>query len=236
MQNEKSNSGEKINDFVQRNRKGIFTAVGLVLFLLAAFIVFLAVKEYTDKKAIAEVEKLSERYEEASGFLAHMQETTLDYEHEHDHGEDEEAVSALLDDLNKFAKNRRGFSGSRAWSLIAKIYSTRKEWPQAEEAWLNAAKTGAKTYLSPIAFFNAAAVAEEQGRLEQAIEYLQNSVSSNFEFPAAPRAQFSIGRLNEQLENYPAALEAYRTVLIKWPEIPVWQYLAHSRIAAIEIR
>jgi len=235
MQDEKLNTGDKINDFVQRNRKGIFTVVGLVIFLLVVFVAFLTIKEYTEKKAIAEVEELSERYAEISSFLAHMQEPA-EYEHEHDHAEDEETVSALLDDLNKFAKNRRGFSGGRSWSLIALIHSARKEWPQAEEAWLNAAKAGAKTYLSPIAFFNAAAAAEEQGRLEQAIEYLHKSVSSNFEFPAAPRAQFSIGRLNEQLENYPAALEAYRTVLIRWPEIPVWQNLAHSRIAAIEIR
>jgi len=220
-ENEKSNAGEKINDFIQRNRKGIFTAAGLVVFLLAAFIVFLAVKEHTEKKAIAEVEELNERFAEVIGLLE---------------DEEQETVIALLDDLNTFAKNRRGFSGGRAWSLIAQIYSARKEWPQAEEAWLNAAKAGAKTYLSPIAYFNAAAAAEEQGRLEQAIEYLQNSVSSSFEFPAAPHAQFSIGRLNEQLDNYPAALDAYRTLLIKWPEMPIWQQLAHSRIAAIEIK
>jgi len=218
MKNEKANAGEKINDFFRKNRKGIFTSVCLVLFLIVAFVAFLAVNEHTQKKAINEVEQLNGRYAEIS-----------------DINDEQETVAVLLDDLYKFAKNKRGFAGSRAWTIIARIYSERNEWQQAQEAWLNAAKAGEKTYLAPIAFFNAAAAAEEQGKPEQAIELLQNSLSCSFEFPAAPRAQFSIGRLNEKLENYPAALEAYRAVLIKWPQMPVWQNLARSRIAAIEI-
>ncbi|MDR0320267.1 MAG: tetratricopeptide repeat protein, partial [Treponema sp.] len=129
-----------------------------------------------------------------------------------------------------------GYAGSKAWSIIAQIHSRKEEWQQAEETWLKAAHKGARTYLGPIALFNAAAAAEEQGKLEQAIELLEQCLAHKFEFPAAPRAQFSIGRLNEQLGNTGAAMEAYRIVLINWADMPVWQQLARSRITALEIQ
>ena len=144
-------------------------------------------------------------------------------------------VDVLLRDLNKFTVNKSGFIGGRAWSIIGQIYSAKKMWKEAEDAWFKAAAVASETYLAPIAFFNAAVAAEEQGNLEKAIKLLENSVSHTFAFPAAPRAQFSIGRLNEKLGKFSAALEAYRQVVIKWPYITGWANLAQSRIIAIEI-
>jgi len=223
MQNDNDlNFGDKINNFVQKNRKGILISVSAVFILIAGLIVFLSLQDVLNKKAIGEVEELSSRFNDVRYYI-----------------EDEQSASeieALLADLNVFAANKRGIAGSRAWSMIAQIYSGRKDWQQAESAWLNAAKTGDKTYLAPISLFNAAVAAEEQGKLEQAVQLLEQSVAHPFEFPAAPHAQFSIGRLYEEMNDYPAAVEAYRAVLINWQDIPIWQNLARSRIAAIEIR
>ena len=222
MQNNTEKTGDKINDFVQRNRKGIFLILGIIVFLIAGSVVFLSLKDYLQKKAIAEVEELDLRFTELrSGGTV-----------ENANADD---IKTLLADINAFAKNKSGYAGGKAWSIIAMIYSDRKEWPEAEDAWLSAAKAGNKTYLAPAAYFNAAVAAEEQGKLEQAIELLNRCVSHP-SFPSAPRAQFSIGRLNEQLNNFPAAIEAYRAVMINWPHITVWANLAHSRIAALEIR
>jgi len=224
MQNKTENVklAEKLTDFIQRNRKGIFIVTGTIVFLFAGFVVYLSVSDYLNKKYIAEVEELSSRYEEIAYFIS----------------DDPFAsnIEALISDSRNFAANKRGLPAGKAWSIAANIYSQRKEWLQCEEAWQKAAAAANKSYLGPIALFNAAAAAQEQGRYEQAIEYLVECVGHKFEFPSAPRAQFSIGSLYERLENYPAALEAYREVLIKWPELPVWQQLARSRIAAIEIR
>ena len=225
MQNkgESTNIGDKINDFVQKNRKGIFFTFGIIVFLLAGIVVYLSLNDYLQKKAIAEVEELDRRFTELrSGGT--VEEANAD------------DIEALLADINAFAKNKSGFAGSKAWSIIGRIYSERKKWPEAEEAWRNAAKAGNKTYLGPAAYFNAAVAAEEQGKLEEAIELFEKCVSHKFEFPAAPRAQFAIGRLNEKLNNFPAATEAYRAVLINWPSITVWANLAQSRITAIEVR
>jgi len=213
-----SNIGDKINDFVQKNRKRIFIILGIFAVLFAGTVIFLSLNDYLQKKAIAQAEELEIRFYELNG-----EDPSVDYD-------------ALLADLNSFAKNKSGYAGGKAWSLIGQIHSNKKQWAQAEDAWRNAARVGSKTYLAPIAYFNAAVAAEEQGRLEQAIELLGNSISHPFAFPAATRAQFTIGRLNEQLNNIPAAMEAYRSVIINWPTVTDWVNLAHSRIAALETR
>jgi tetratricopeptide (TPR) repeat protein len=220
-ENIKLNIGEKINEFIQRNRKGIFIFLGLFVFMFIGLIVFLSLQDNFRKKAISEVEELNQRFNE------------LRFNIGDGYNSD---VETLLAELNVFANNRRGFAGSRAWAIIAQIYSSREEWQKAEDAWLNSARVGARTYLGPIALFNAAVAAEEQGKLEQAIIHLENCIAHPFEFPASPRAQFAIGRLHEQMHNYSAAIEAYRAVLINWQDTPVWPNLARSKIIDIEIR
>jgi len=221
--NEKMNTGDKINDFVQRNRKGIFITLGALIAILIGLVAYFSISDNLNKKVISELDELSGRYADIQLF------------EEEDFRTDE--VDTILEDIIKFAsKNNRGFPGSKAWSYIALIYSGRKDWSKAEDAWLKSAAAGDNTYLGPIALFNASAAAEEQGKNDVAIELLQKCIAHKFEFPAAPRAQFSIGRLYEQRGDSQAALEAYRAVLINWPQMPVWQHLARSRITAIEVR
>jgi len=219
-ENEKQSFGEKINNFSHKNRKGIIIFTSAIFILLGGLIVFLSLQDVFNKKAIAEAEELNVKFQELR-YFANDENYTVE-------------IQTLLSDIEAFAKNKSGYAAGKAWSIVAQIYSSRNEWQRAEETWLNAARAGDKTYLGPISLFNAAAAAEEQGKIERAIELLQKSIDHKFEFPAAPRAQFSIGRLYEQLGDYPAAIESYRTVLINWQNVSVWQYLARSRIIAIE--
>jgi tetratricopeptide (TPR) repeat protein len=220
--NEKLSPTDKITDFVQKNRKGIFIVIGAFFLFFIGAVIFLSLNDYLNKKAIAEIEELNRRFEDVQLYIG-----------EEYYADD---IETLLAELETFAAKKKGFPAGKAWSIIARIYSEKQEWRLAEETWLNAARIGNKTYLGPMALFNAAAAAEEQGDIERAIVLLRQCLSHPFEFPAAARAQFSIGRLNEQLNDYPAALEAYRAVLINWSNTPVWQHLARSRITAIEIR
>ena len=220
MQNEKQSASEKINEFVKNNRKAIFIAIGVILVLFIGLIAYLSITDSLNKKAITALDELNGRIDD------------LSLNNEEDYNTPE--VESLLAEFKTFAEKTNGFAGSKAWAVIGQIYSSRKDWSNAQEAWLAVAKKGNKTYLAPIALYNAAAAAEEQGNLEQAIELLEQCVAHKFEFPAAPHAQFSIGRLHETLGNKTAAAEAYRVVLLKWPEMPVWQNLARSRIAVIE--
>jgi tetratricopeptide (TPR) repeat protein len=218
---DKINAGERINNFIQKNREGLFIIAGVVVLLFIGFVTYISLQDVFRKKAISEVEDLEKRFENVRFLLSD----------ENNSGN----IDVLLSDTQVFALKNSGYAGSKAWTIIAQIYYSRKEWKLSEDAWINASRTGAKTYLGPISLFNAAAAAEEQGKLELAIEYLEKSVSHQFEFPAAAHAQFSIGRLYEKLNNFPAAIDAYRTVLINWPDVPVWQHLARSRIIMIEV-
>jgi tetratricopeptide (TPR) repeat protein len=222
MQNETENMGDKISDFVQKNRKGIFWLFFVIIFLFAGLIVYLFVTDSIHKKALAEVDVLEQRFNELSPGISLENETVSS------------DVEILLADIKVFAEKTSGFAGGKAWSIIAQIHSIKKEWPETEEAWLNAARTGKNTYLEPISYFNAAASAEEQGKVEEAVEFYEKCAVHKFDSLASTRAQFSIGRLYEKLNNIPAAIEAYRIVLIRWPQITVWVNLANSRIAVLE--
>jgi len=218
--NENQNVTDKINDFVTKNRKAIFIVIGAIIVLFVGLISYLSISDTLNKKAITALDELNGKFDD------------LSLNNEEDYNTPE--VETILAEFKTFAEKTNGFSGSKAWAVIGQIYSGRKDWANAQEAWLSAAKKGNKTYLAPIALFNAAAAAEEQGNLEQAIELLEQCVAHKFEFPAAARAQFSIGRLHETLGNNTAAVDAYRVVLSKWPQMPVWQNLARSRLAVIE--
>ncbi|MDR2480214.1 MAG: tetratricopeptide repeat protein [Treponema sp.] len=212
--------GERINEFVQKNRRLIFAALGIIAVLLAGSVAALSIMDVMRKKATAEVEELNRRYESLRFTIA--EETSAS------------DVKALLDDLDTFARKTTGYAGGKAWSIMAGIHGDKKEWAEAETAWTSAAAAAPKTYLAPLAWFNAGAAAEEQGRIAEAIDYYTKSVSQPAVFPSAPHAQFSIGRLQETQNDTAAAIEAYRAVISNWPADTVWTSLAHSRIIALE--
>jgi tetratricopeptide (TPR) repeat protein len=108
-----------------------------------------------------------------------------------------------------------------------------KNWVAAEEKWLKAAEAAPKSYLAPIAVYNAAVAAEEQGNVESAIAFYSRAAGFGDSFPAAARAQFSVGRLEESRNNKDSAVEAYRNLLAKWPNEPVWPNLAQNRLLVL---
>jgi len=219
---QKEDAEDKFSDFLKRNRKGIYISFGVIIILFVGIIVYLSVNSNLQKKATAEVEDLNEKYIELRLLLA-----------DEAYNDD---VNALLEKLDVFVKGKSSYAGARGWTIIAQIYSGKEDWEKAEEAWRKAAKIGVKTYLAPAAYFNAAACAENQGKIKEAVELLEKCVTYKFDFPAAPRAQFSIGRLNEQLGDIPAAIAAYRVILAneQWSKIETWSNLAQSRLIAIE--
>jgi tetratricopeptide (TPR) repeat protein len=216
-------TADKITGFIQKNRKLIFTFLAVIAVLLAGCVVFFTVNDNIRKKSISKVEEMEERFNALIEKINDQAQAPVS------------DIQSLLDELKLFARGKSGYAPAKAWSLAAQIHSEKKEWARAEEAWIAAAKAGAKTYLGPISLFNAAVCAEEQNKKENAIELYKECAASPVSFPQAPRAQISVGRLYEELGNTQAAIEAYRQVLIKWSYITVWTNLAHSRIIALEI-
>jgi len=216
------NLSESINDFIQKNRKPIFITAASLIVLLFAVIAAFSLMDVFRNKAIAAVEELSGRYE-----------TMLPSINEEYFQDD---AASFIEEVTAFARKNSGYPGGRAWLLIGGIHSTKKEWAEAEAAYIEAAKSASKTYLAPLAWFNAAAAAEEQGKTPEAIEYYESSLAAPVVFSAAPRAQFSVGRLHETLNEDEKAIEAYRAVISNWSYDQVWTNLARSRIIALETK
>jgi tetratricopeptide (TPR) repeat protein len=210
---------ERVNEFVQRNRKPIFAFTGLVILSVFGFIAVLSITDVIRGKAISTVEGFADRYQT---LLPSINEdySALD-------------VEELISDLESFAQKNSGYAGGRAWTIIGSIHSEKGDWAAAEDAFAVAAKKARKTYLAPLAYFNAGVAAEEQEKTEAAIGYYSSCLSTDF--PGAVRAQFAIGRLRESLNDTAAAIDAYRAVISGWPYEDVWTGLAHSRIITLEI-
>ena len=220
-QNEQPGTGQRINDFIQKNRKTIIIAAGALALILVISIAAFSINDILKGKAVSAVEELNSRYES----IRH----SINEEYM------ESEAAALLAELETFAEKNSGYAGGKAWSIIGSIYSEKKDWSEAEAAWAEAAAKSEKSYLAPVAWFNAGIAAEEQGKIEEAIDYFSKSLSAPAGFSSAPRAQFSIGRLNETLDNREAAIAAYRAVIAGWPYDAVWTNLAHSKIIALEL-
>jgi tetratricopeptide (TPR) repeat protein len=217
---EKTNLGDKINDFIQRNRKVIFICLGAAVLFVVLFIGILTIRNVIHTKAIVQVEELNRRYEELRFDITAESRA--------------EDAAALLAELKDFGEKKSGYAGARARVITAKIHSDKKEWAEALPAWIDAARTGAGTYLEPIAFFNAARAAEELGNMEEAVSLYSQCLARAESFSQAAWAQFSIGRIEESQNNREAALEAYRTVVSKWPNDELWVNLAQNKIAVLQ--
>jgi tetratricopeptide (TPR) repeat protein len=223
--NEESKLNVQLNEFIRKYRKGLLIGLIAIIAILAGLVVTVIVRDKIQAAALSKVDSLSRRYNELKEFSPH--EDQLDVSRL---GE----TTILVIELSEFTKKNSGFAAARAYGITADIHVDQKQWAEAEEAWTKAAKAAGKSYFAPIAYFNAAVAAEEQGNIEAAIDYYRLALEFESVFPSAARAQFSIGRLEEGRNNREAALEAYRTLLGKWPDDPVWSNLSQSRILLIQ--
>jgi len=210
---------EKINEFFQKNRKPIIIGFAGILVIIAGLIIGITVKDKMVEKALGRVDEFSRRYNELNNYTDENEITRLT------------EMTILLAELDSFAKKSFGFPAARAYSISADILMDQKNWTEAERAYLAAANKAGKSYFAPVCLFNAAVAAEEQDNIESAIAHYKKSL--DFSFPAAARSQFSIGRLEESRNNKNEALEAYNTVMAKWPGEQLWANLAQSRIIAL---
>jgi tetratricopeptide (TPR) repeat protein len=217
---EKQNISDAIADFIQNKRRGIIICLAVIAIAVAGCIAVFAIRNVLHDKALGALADFSDRYDKL----------VIDI------SEPEKAadIQTLLDELAAFADRHSGYVGAQAHFIAASIYAEKKDWSQAEKAWSDAAKKGVKTYLAPVALFNAAIAAEEQGNPAQAVAYYTESVSYTADFPEAPRAQFAIGRLLETQGDTRGALEAYRVIREKWSNAAVWINLAQNRILVLE--
>lgn len=215
---------DKLNNFIQKNRKKLFIGLASAIAILAVLIIGISVRDKLQENALSQADGFNKRYEELKAFINSDDIDAIQKQAD---------IAILLVDLESFAGKKSGYPAAWAYSISADIFGDQKKWDDAEKSYINAAKAAGKSYLAPVSFFNAAVAAEEQGNIDTAIEYYNKALDFGNAFAAAARAQFAIGRLEESRDNKTAALIAYNTLLAKWPGDPVWTNLAQSRIIVI---
>jgi len=209
----------KVVNFIQRNRVLLLGILGGIVVAVIALIVAITVIDATKVQAIEQVESFSERYDKIR--------------FETDEEKKDKEISLLVDELKSFAASHSAYAGARALNILAGIYADKKDWSEAEKTWAQVADKLPKSYLAPVALYNAATAAEERGDFVKAIELYTKAVDTyGDEFPLAPRAYFAIGRLQETQKNSAGALSAYQKIVEKWPT-DNWTKLAQSRILFI---
>ncbi|MDR0451574.1 MAG: tetratricopeptide repeat protein [Treponema sp.] len=211
--------GDIVVEFIRKNRKILVAVVIACAAVLIGIVAGLSIRERVVSREISRAEALGERFEELRFDI--------------NEPESEEDVQALLADLDALASKSGAFASARSYSLIADIHADRKNWAEAEKAWILAAQKGGKGYLAPVSWFNAAVAAEEAGDIDGAIAHYGEALAFADSFPGASKAQFAIGRLEEGRGNREAALEAYRALIEKWPLDTIWANLANTRIIAL---
>jgi tetratricopeptide (TPR) repeat protein len=127
----------------------------------------------------------------------------------------------------------KSYAALRSGMIEAGIYIDRADFASAESAFSRVALGNPKSHLAPTALGNAAAMAEERGDSEKALEYLIKLVDT---YPSAPgfgRALFSIGRLYEETRQFDKAMVFYLRLSAMESETD-WTKLAQSRIIQLK--
>jgi tetratricopeptide (TPR) repeat protein len=221
----RTQKGEKVAGngfvaFVANNRKAITVCSITVLVVAAALIGFFGINGMLEARKITELEELLTTFSNHNGEVGPNIQS--------------DSIIKLLEDLNAFGEKASGYAAAEAYSLAGSIYNGQKKFPESEEAYLAAAKKGAKTFLAAIAWYNAGIAADEQGKTDEAINYFKECLKHE-DFTEKARVQFALGRLFESQKNSDAALESYRVILDKWSGETSWANLAQSRIIALEV-
>jgi tetratricopeptide (TPR) repeat protein len=212
-----------LSDFLQQKRKFF---IGLLIAVIAAIVVFFVIvgsQNANAKKKLIALEDLIERYEKLAESIITDEEPA------------NAEVETLRADLLAFAEGASGYAGSKAWSLAGNIYAKQQRWADAENAFVKSAGKGKKIHLYGPSLFNAGIAAEEGNNIEKAIEYYTQSAGVPGTIIGA-RAQFSIGRLQEEKGDRDAARLAYRNVIEQYTDYSgdTWRDLAQSRLIALD--
>ena len=211
---------ERCGQFLTQHRKPIVIILGAICIAVAGALVASSFTTRAAKQASTETEALISEW------------TDLRNKNAEDMTAKEDALAEKLE--KQAAANGSTYAAFRAYTTLGEISVLRKDWEKALAFYQKAGEALPKAYTAGIAYFNAAACADELQQYEKALELYTLSAASE-DFPLKPRALFNIGRLEESLAHPDKAIEAYTKLTESYPDND-WTLLAKSRIIALSIQ
>lgn len=213
---EKKTNSEKLDGFLEKNKKWLFAVLAVAVIGVIAFAVVVSVSAKSAEKTIAAVDEITYTLTKNS---ADLEDAELSARRA-------AAVEAVAPYLGK-----SGVGGVRANMLAAELAYSDKDFAGALEYWTAAASKGKKSYTAPLCYYNMGACSEELGKLSDAAEYYKKAADDK-EFVLKSHAMFSLGRVYEALNDKDKALETYNALVNESPD-DTWAKLAKTRVLAL---
>lgn len=232
----------RINAALSRYRTPLIVVMTLIVVLVIGSVILYQVVQNRAERSAREAELLEEEFGE--WLAAHEDaEAAADETGEADPdadaaGQDElatlestvrERIEAILSEFP------RSYGAQRALFLRGQLEWTLANYGAAIEAWTGLAERFPDSHAVATSLVNAAAAAEADGDLQQAVALWQR-VADGEGAPhiEGPRALFNLGRLAEQDGRPDDALAFYRRLEADHPGTP-WTRLGRSRIIRLDI-
>ncbi|QTQ11337.1 tetratricopeptide repeat protein [Treponema parvum] len=214
---EKKTFSEVLGNFILKNRKIILCVFAVSAAVILAYAVIATVSGKNVEAGLEKIDKITYSLTDKSSDLSEA--------------ELEARRGDALKELSEFTA-KGGIVGARASMLCAEIYFQKKDYMNARTQWLASASKAKKSYIAPLAYFNAAVCSEELGDSDSAIKYYDEA--SKFEdFLELSHALFSLGRLQEEKQDFTSAEASYKKIVDKNPS-ESWAKLAKNRIIALQ--
>ena len=212
----KQTSTNKVNKFLEKNRKVIIVVFIGVIACLIGFIVGVSLSSSQKEKNLSRIDEISFTLTDESNVL--------------EEGELNARRIDALDNLQPLV-NKGGIVGARANLLCAELAYQQKNYEDALNYWKNAVAKSPKSYIAPIAYYQIGVCYEQLGKLEDAAQNYKTASESK-EFALVPHAKFSYGRVLETMGKTDDAIEVYTDLNDKYPSDD-WAKLAKTRIIAL---
>lgn len=216
---EKKTASQKLNSFLDKNRKGLLGFFAIVIVALIGYVVFVSVNSNVTKKNISQIEAISYELTNKSSTL--------------EEAELNKRIETAKEQLAAFA-NKSGIAGVRANMLLAEIAYSQKDYEKAIDAWTNVVSKGKKSYTAPIAKYQLGVCYEQTKDFAKAAECYKDASEAK-DFPLASHALFSYARVLETQSNFTQAIEAYSKVVQDYAS-DEWANLSKTRLLDLEIQ
>lgn len=213
----KKTKSQKLNSFLEKNRKFLLVFFVIVIVGLIAFVIVDSINKKNAAKDLTQVDLIS--YELTNG-SSNLEEAELT-----------KKIDSTLEALLPYTK-KSGIAGVRANMLCAELNFSQKKYEQAAENWTNAIAKGKRSYTAPICYYQLGVCYEQLKDLDKASASYKNA-AENPDFPLASHALFSYARIQETQQNYEEAILAYQTLFDTYTN-DEWANLAKTRILTLQ--
>lgn len=203
-----------ISNWIYERRK-------LLLFLILVFVVpfvfsfaFFYYKNDFNLKAAKELLNLENLYSK--------------YEVNSDSKQKEEILKSIANIIKKYNKT---YYSQKAYIIDGKIKILDKKEQEAIESYKMALKSK-ETYLNPLLYMNIGLLYEDLGKLDDAVDFLNKSISTK-QNPQVARSLFSLGRIYEKQGKYTDAKAQYEKITREFTS--VYKNLSESRLLILKL-